>query len=86
MPRNPAAAEEAPPEIEFTTYEDALLVHFHSERKVNPNDSTDIEWISKPAKVLHRRRLGDTETLDWLIANVDNIECISVCDLLTEGY
>lgn len=78
------ATEEAPPEKRHATmFEDALLVHFHSERKVNGDE---IEWISKPAKVLHRRILGDTRTLDWLIANVDNIECISPCDLITEGY
>jgi hypothetical protein len=85
MPDTPAT-EEALPEIESTWYEEALLIHFHSERKVNPDDSTDIEWISKPAKVLHRRILGDTETLNWIVANVDQIECISACDLLTEGY
>jgi len=77
------AAEVALPEKDTTMYEDALLVHFHSERKVNGDE---IEWISKPAKVLHRRILGDTATLEWLIANCENIECISFCDLITEGY
>ena len=69
-----------------TMYEDALCVHFHSTRKVNPYDSTDVEWISGRTLILHRRVMGDTACLEYLIAHASEIECISPCDLITEGY
>jgi len=67
----------------------SLLVHFHPNRILNTEPADieehgEIEWVLRQPKVLDRATLGDTETLDWIVRHVDEIECITECELIKD--
>jgi len=69
--------------MSLVTHEDAVILHFHSERKVNPDDSTDIEWIEKRPVVLLLHPDDDSELLEYILDRIEEIEHMTRADYVT---
>jgi len=66
------------------TRETAIVLHFHSERKVNPEDPTDVEWIEKKPVVLLLDDYTDpSEILEYLLDTMGEVECMIRADYVT---
>jgi len=66
------------------TRETAIILHFHPERKVNPEDPTDVEWIEKkPVVLLLDDYPNPSEILEYLLDTMGEVECMVRADYVT---
>jgi hypothetical protein len=70
--------------MSLITRESAIILHFHAERKVNPDDPTDIEWIEKKPVVMILDDFTDpSEVLEYLLETMGEVECMIRADYVT---